>query len=269
MSEYSMDEVMTVATSTFIRDGYTVFIGTGLPMVAAYLAKATHAPGCALLFESGVLAPEPRSIAKAVGDPRLVSTARRVSGMGDSLLLLHGGRVDLGVLGCAQIDPFGNVNTTVIGPGGYFHPTTRLPGSGGANDIASTARHHAIVTRHTRRTFVERLDYLTTPGHLTGPGAREAAGLPGGGPVGVVTDLCVFGFDEATKEMVLRSLHPGVSLDDVRAATGFDVAVPRDLGRTPEPTAEQLSVLRTRIDPEGVYLKQPAARRAAEPQMER
>jgi glutaconate CoA-transferase subunit B len=249
---FSKDEIMTVATGRYISDGDTVFIGTGLPMVAAYLAKATHAPNAALMFESGVLDARPRSIAKAVGDPRLISTARRASGMVDSLLMLHGGRVDLGILGCAQVDRFGNINTTAIGS--YEKPSTRLPGSGGANDIASAARHHVIVTRHNRRTFVETVDYLTTPGYLTGPGARGAAGLPGGGPVGVITDLCVFGFDSQTCEMVLESLHPGVSLDAVRAATGFEVIESPGLGETTAPTAEELDILRNRIDPGGVYL---------------
>jgi glutaconate CoA-transferase subunit B len=249
---FSMDEVMTVATSRYITDGDTVFIGTGLPMVAAYFAKATHAPRSALLFESGVLDPRPKSIAKAVGDPRLISTARRVSGMLDSLLMLHGGRVDLGVLGCAQIDRYGNINTTAIGS--YNKPSTRLPGSGGANDIASMARHHVIVTRHNRRTFVENVDYLTTPGHLTGPRARQKAGLPGGGPIGVVTDMCVFGFDPDTCEMVLESLHPGVSRDDVRSATGFEVTESSNLRVTAAPTASDLDILRHRIDPEGVYI---------------
>lgn len=249
---FSMDEVMTIATSKYIGDGDTVFIGTGLPMVAAYLAKATHAPNCALLFESGVLDPQPKSIAKAVGDPRLVSTARRVSGMLDSLLMLHGGRVDLGVLGAAQIDAYGNINTTVIGS--YEKPSTRLPGSGGANDIASMARRHVIVTRHSRRTFVSSVDYLTTPGFLTGPGSRERAGLRGGGPVGVVTDLCVFGFAPDTCRMVVESVHPGVTLDDVRAATGFEVEASARLTPTAPPTPTELDLLRHQIDPEGVYL---------------
>jgi glutaconate CoA-transferase, subunit B len=251
---YSMDEIMTIATSKYMRDRDTLFIGTGLPMVAAYLAKATHAPSSALLFESGVLDPEPKRIAKAVGDPRLVSTARRVSGMVDSLLILHGGRVDLGVLGCAQVDRFGNINTTAVGPGGYASPSTRLPGSGGANDIASMAKNFVIVTRHNKRTFVEKLDYLTTPGFLTGPGARERAGLRGGGPVAVVTDKCVLEFDGETREMFLKSVHPGVSVDDVQQATGFQLVVPDDVPDTAAPTPEELHILRTRIDPEGVYL---------------
>jgi glutaconate CoA-transferase subunit B len=248
---------MTIATSKYFHDHDTVFIGTGLPMVAAYFAKATHAPSATLLFESGVLDPEPKSIAKAVGDPRLVSTARRVSGMLDSLLLLHGGRVDLGVLGCAQIDRFGNVNTTAIGD--YAKPSTRLPGSGGANDIASMAKRHVIVTRQTKRTFVEKVDYVTSPGFLAGPGAREKAGLPGQGPLGVVTDMAVFGFDGRTCEMTLETLHPGVTLDDVRTASGFDIAVAPSLRTTPPPTAADLEVLRG-IDPQGVYLKAASGR---------
>src|SRR4051812_30115167 len=144
--------MMTVATSRFIEDGWKAFIGTGLPMVAAYLAKATHAPDVTLMFESGVIAAEPRTIARAVGDPRLQSTARRVSGMLDGLLLLHGGNVDFGVLGGAQVDRFGNINSTAVGGQSYARPATRLGGSGGANDIASAAKEFLIVVRHSRRT---------------------------------------------------------------------------------------------------------------------
>jgi len=255
MAEVTRDEMMTVATSRFIQDGWVAFIGTGLPMVAAYLAKATHAPNVTLMFESGVLAPEPRTIARAVGDPRLQSTARRVTGMLDALLLLHGGNADFGVLGGAQVDRHGNINSTAVGGEGYSRPATRLGGSGGANDIASAAREFLIVARHTRRTFVERVDHLTTPGFITGPGAREAAGLRGRGPVGVVTDLGVFGFDEETKEMTAVSLHPGVAWDDVVAATGFEIPRPASLPTTPLPSAHELDLLRTTIDPAGVYLK--------------
>ncbi|KRC51987.1 hypothetical protein ASE16_02670 [Leifsonia sp. Root227] len=255
VSDFTRDEMMTVATSRFIRDGWNAFIGTGLPMVAAYLAKATHAPNATLMFESGVLAAEPRTIARAVGDPRLQSTARRVSGMLDALLLLQGGNVDFGVLGGAQVDRYGNINSTTIGGEGYSRPATRLGGSGGANDIASAAGEFLIVVRHTRRTFVERVDHLTTPGYITGPGAREAAGLRGRGPVGVVTDLGVFGFDDATKTMTTVSLHPGVDWDQVAAATGFELARPQSIPVTPAPSAEELHLLRDRIDPTGVYLK--------------
>lgn len=249
------DEMMTVATSRFIRDGWSAFIGTGLPMVAAYLAKATHAPNATLMFESGVLAPEPRSIARAVGDPRLQSTARRVSGMLDALLLLQGGNVDFGVLGGAQVDRFGNINSAAVGGEGYHRPATRLGGSGGANDIASAAGRFLIVVRHSRRTFVEKVDHLTTPGFLTGPGAREAAGLRGRGPVGVVTDLGVFGFDDTTKRMTAVSLHPGVEWQHVVDATGFALERPDRLVTTEPPSPEELRLLRTRIDPDGIYLK--------------
>lgn len=254
MSEFSMDELMAIATARYMNDGENLFIGTGLPMVAAYLAKATHAPDATLLFESGAQDPRPRSIAKAVGDPRLVSTARRVSGMLDSLMLLHGGRVDLGALGCAQIDRHGNINTTAIGPGGYRNPTVRLPGSGGANDIASLAKHFVVVTRHNSRTFVDRLDYVTSPGYLTGPGAREAAGLPGGGPLAVITDKAVFDFDPDSHAMRVASLHPGVDLEDVIATTGFPLVDNPGLRETETPDPRDLEILRTRIDPDGVYL---------------
>lgn len=252
---YSADEMMAVTTSTYMRDCDTLFIGTGLPMVAAFLAKAHHAPNARLLFESGVFDARPKAIAKAVGDPRLVSTARRVSDLLDALLILQGGRVDLGVIGCAQIDRFGNINTTAIGPKGYAHPTTRLPGSGGANDIASDAKHFLIVTRHDRRRFVERLDYRTTPGYLTGPGGREAAGLPGGGPIAVVTDKCVFEFNGATRAMFVKSIHPGVTVAEIIEATGFSLNIEPNTPQTPAPTAEQLRILRTEVDPDGVYLK--------------
>lgn len=255
-AQFTSDELMTVATSRFIGEGQNVFIGTGLPMVAAYLAKASHAPNATLMFESGVLAPEPRSIAKAVGDPRLQSTARRVSGMLDALLLLHGGNVDFGVLGGAQVDRYGNINSTAIGPGGYTKPSTRLGGSGGANDIASAAGSFLIVMRHTRRAFVERVDHVTSPGFLDGPGARERAGLRGSGPVGLVSDLGVFGFHPETKEMYIRSLHPFVTLDQVAEATGFELPPAPDMTETPPPTDEDLELLRTRIDPERFYLKE-------------
>lgn len=255
-ANFTSDELMTVATARFIENNKNVFIGTGLPMVAAYLAKATHAPNTTLMFESGVLAPEPRSIAKAVGDPRLQSTARRVSGMLDALLLLHGGNVDFGVLGGAQVDRYGNINSTAIGPGGYSKPSTRLGGSGGANDIASASRSFLIVMRHSRRAFVERVDHVTSPGFLDGPGGRERAGLRGSGPVGLVSDLGVFGFDAETKQMFIRSLHPYVTVEQVQEATGFELLPGPDMIETPPPSAEELELLRSSIDPEHFYLKE-------------
>jgi glutaconate CoA-transferase subunit B len=247
---------MAVATARFIQDRQRLFIGTGLPMIAAYLAKSTHAPQSVLVFESGVFDARPRELARGVGDPRLVVSAPYVSGMFDALMLLHGGRIDLGILGAAQVDPFGNINTTVIGE--YRHPKVRLPGSGGANDIASLAQAVLIVTRHEPRKFVARLDYVTTPGHLYGTTGREAAGLRGAGPIGVVTDLCVMTFAPATKRMVVESLHPGVTFEEVQDSTGFDLEPAPNFGTTIRPSAEEIELLRTVIDPAGIYVTKPS-----------
>lgn len=246
---------MAVCTSREIRDGQVVFIGTGLPMVGAYLAKATTAPHAVLMFESGIIDSSPSELARGVGDFRLLSAAHRSSDLFDTLTLLHGGHVDLGVLGCAQIDAFGNINTTVIGA--YEHPKVRLPGSGGANDIASLARDILIVARQDTRRFVKSLDYLTTPGYLDGPAGRSAAGLPGNGPRAVITDLAVLDFDEASRRMRVRTVHPGVTHADLRVNTGFELVIPTDTPMTRPPSERELDLLRTRIDPDGVYVKPP------------
>ncbi|MGQ9368323.1 CoA-transferase subunit beta [Azospirillum sp. ST 5-10] len=252
MPDISRDEYMAVAASLEIGDGETAFIGTGLPMVAAYLAKATHAPRVNLVFESGIIDPRPVELATGVGDYRLVHGSTKVAGTFYALSLLQQGKVDIGFLGTAEIDPYGNLNSTVIGP--YRSPSVRLPGSGGANDIASMARRFVVICRLGRRRFVERLNYLTTPGFLTGPGAREAAGLPGAGPVRVITDLGILGFDPDTKRMRIEQLFPGVAVDDVRREVAFEIGVSERLGEAPVPSAEQLRLLRTAIDPDGVYV---------------
>jgi glutaconate CoA-transferase, subunit B len=258
---FSPDEIMATCTSKLFADGEVCFIGTGLPMVAAYLAKATHAPNATLMFESGIIDSEPEDLARGVGDFRLVGAALRVSDLLDVLTLLHGGHVHLGMLGCAQIDPFGNINTTAIG--NYNRPTVRLPGSGGANDIASLAGRVVIVARLDKRRFVEKLDYVTTPGFLTGGAARKEAGLPGFGPVAVVTDLCVFGFREPDRHMCVRSIHPGVSAEDIRSRIGFEVEIEKGCPTTEAPTSAELRLLRERIDPHGMYVKSPNTRKAS------
>lgn len=252
---FSRDELMAVRTARFVQDGQTLFIGTGLPMVAAYLAKRTHAPRSLFVFESGIFDARPQELASGVGDPRLIVSAPYVSGMFDALMLLHGGRIDLGILGAAQIDPYGNINTTAIGD--YAHPSVRLPGSGGANDIASLAKAVVIVTRHEPRKFVERLDYMTTPGHLDGPGSRAVAGLPGHGPIGIVTDLCVLTFAATSKRMRVESVHPDVTLEEVRDNTGFDLETAPDFRTTAAPAEDDLHLLRTVIDPTGMYVAKP------------
>jgi glutaconate CoA-transferase subunit B len=245
-------ELMAAAAAREIRDGEVCFIGTGLPMVAAYLAKYTHAPNVVLVFESGTIDAQPRELAEAVGDFRLLSGAARWSGLYDALALLQRGFVDLGFLGAAEIDRFGNINTTVIGD--YRRPKLRLPGSGGANDIASMAHEFVTIVPHERRKLVERVQYVTTPGYLDGPGGRERAGLLGRGPRRVITDLAVLGFDPNTKTLRVESLHPGVTPEDVRANTGFDLPIPPGVPATPVPSAEEVHLIREAIDPDELYI---------------
>jgi glutaconate CoA-transferase subunit B len=246
------DELMAIAASREIRDGEVAFIGTGLPMVAGYLAKATHAPRTNLVFESGIIDPQPVDLATGVGDYRLLHGATQVAGTWYALSLLQQGKVDIGFLGTAEIDPYGNLNSTAIG--GYPKPKVRLPGSGGANDMASMAKRIVIICRHDKRRFVEKVQYVTTPGFLDGPGARERAGLPGGGPVRVITDRAILGFDEKTKRMRLEAIYPGGSVDDVVANTGFELLLAPRIEQVPPPTAEQLHLLRHVIDPTGIYI---------------
>jgi glutaconate CoA-transferase subunit B len=243
---------MAVAAAREIRDGDVAFIGTGLPMVAAYLAKATHAPSVKLVFESGIIDPRPRELASGVGDYKLAYGSPRIAGTGYALSLLQGGLIDVGFLGTAEIDRYGNLNSTAIGP--YRRPKVRLPGSGGANDIASMAGRFVTICRLDRRRFVEKLNYLTTPGFLTGPGAREAAGLPGAGPARVITDLAVLGFDPVTKLMRIEELFPGATVETVQERCGFALGVAGNLRPSEDPSPQQLALLRDVIDPQGVYI---------------
>ncbi len=248
---FTPDDVMAVAASREIRDGEVCLVGTGLPVVAAYLAQYTHAPSAVLIFESGIIGAQPVHLATGVGDFSLLKNCVKASGLYYALSLLQRGRIDLGFLGAAEIDQYGNLNSTVIGD--YRRPKVRLPGSGGANDIGSQAKRTVIIIPHERRKFPARLHYLTTPGHLSGPGARESAGLRPGGPSRVITNLAVLGFDEVTKRMRLESLHPGVSLQAVLDNTEFPLLIPDPVPPTTPPTPEQLALLR-RIDPAGVYI---------------
>jgi glutaconate CoA-transferase subunit B len=249
---FTRQELMAAAAAREFRDGDVCFIGTGLPMVAAYLAKYTHAPDAVLIFESGIVDARPRELATGVGDYRLLTGCAKAADLYYTLSLLQGGFVDLGFLGAAEIDPFGNINSTVIGD--YHRPKVRLPGSGGANDIASLADRVAVIVPHERRKLVARLAYLTTPGYLDGPGARQRAGLPGSGPTHVITDLAVLGFNPETRRLWVESLHPGVQLEQVQANTGFAIEAAPGLHTTPPPSAEQVRLLRQVIDPEGIYI---------------
>lgn len=250
---YSVVELMACAASRVLEDGKTVFVGTGLPLVAAALAQRTHAPNLLIVFEAGGLGPRVPTIPISVGDSRTVHRAIMANSMDYVMSLGQLGYIDYGLLGAAQIDMYGNINTTAIGP--YEKPRVRLPGSGGANDIGSICWRTVIMMQQDTRRFVEKVDFVTTPGYLTGPGARERAGLPANtGPYRVVTQLGVMGFDERTKRMKLLSTHPGVTIDRIRASTGFELLIPAEVTQTEPPTEEELRILRTEIDPAGIVI---------------
>lgn len=252
MTDYSPSEMMIVAAARALKGVRTVFVGVGLPNIACNLAQRTVAPELELVYESGVYGARPARLPLSIGDPALITGALSVCSMADLFgLYLQGGRLEVAFLGGAQIDRYGNLNTTVIGD--YARPRVRLPGSGGACEIAIHAHQIFIIMRLSRRSFVERLDFLTSPGHLSGSGERARLGMPGRGPQLVVTDQCIFRFDPETGEMVLVSLHPGVRLEEVRAEMGWDPRLSPDLGETEPPTPEELRLLREELDPLGVY----------------
>jgi glutaconate CoA-transferase subunit B len=242
-------ELMICCAARLLEDGRTAAVGTGVPCAAAMLAQRTHAPHLVILFEAGGVAPQLPTMPISVGDSRSFYRAAMATSMADMMETCQRGLVDYTFLGGAQIDAYGNLNSTHIG-GDYVRPKVRLPGSGGANDLASFCRRILVITNHDRRRFVAKLDFLTTPGYLTGPGAREAAGLPPGtGPYRVITDLAVLGYHDETKRMELHSLHPGVTLAQVRAATGFELGVREPLAVTESPTPAELLLLREEVDP--------------------
>lgn len=220
MAGYNAMELMISVAARLLDDGTTVGVGTGAPCAAAMLAQKRHAPNLFICFEAGGLAPQLPRMPISVGDSRTFHKGLMATSMGDILEACQRGMIDMTFLGGAQIDAYGNLNSTLIGD--HVKPTVRFPGSGGANDFASLCWRTMVMTPHDTRRFVEQLDFLTTPGYLSGPGSREAAGLPEDtGPYKVITDLAVLGFDRATKQMQVDSLHPGVSFDQVQQRTGF------------------------------------------------
>jgi len=246
--------MMIVAAARALVGVRTVFVGVGLPNSACNLARRTAAPDLELIYESGVYGARPARLPLSIGDPTLISGATSVCSMADLFgLYLQGGRVEVAFLGGAQIDRFGNLNTTVIGE--YAHPKVRLPGSGGACEIAINAHQVFVIMRLKRRAFVERLDFLTSTGHLGGSNGngRVALGLPGSGPQLVVTDGCVFRFDQVTGEMTLHSLHPGVELAEVQEEVGWELKVSPDMQETEPPAEQELRLLREKLDPQGLY----------------
>jgi glutaconate CoA-transferase, subunit B len=245
---YSAIELMVCCAARALEDGRTVAVGTGVPCAAAMLAQRTHSPNLVVLFEAGGVAPQLPTMPISVGDSRTFYRAVMATSMADVMQFAQRGQIDYTFLGGAQIDAYGNLNSTVVGD--YAKPKVRFPGSGGANDLASFCWRTLVVTQQNAKRFVERLDFVTTPGYLTGPGAREAAGLvPGAGPYRVITDLAVMGYAEDSKRMQVLSLHPGVTLDQVRAATGFRLEVAEALATTEPPGEVELRILREEVDP--------------------
>lgn len=250
--DYNPTQLLAYVAAGLLEDNSSVFVGTGLPMIASMLAQRTHAPNLLIIFEAGGIGPQVPVLPISVGDSRTFYRAVSASSMHDVMSASQSGYVDYGFLGAAQIDAYGNLNTTVIGE--WKRPTVRFPGSGGANDVGSLCWHTIIVMRQDPRRFVETLDFLTTPGYLDGPGARERAGLPAGtGPYRVITQLGLFDFEETTKRMRLLATHPGVSVADVQAATGFELLVPAEVQITEPPSREVLDVMRE-IDPTGMVI---------------
>jgi glutaconate CoA-transferase subunit B len=250
--EYTAGELMVAAAAREIRDGEVVFVGMRLPLLAFCLARATHAPAAVGLFENGVVRDSPAlEFLVTMSDGPNVAGALWCTEMREIMALLQAGRVDLGFIGGAQIDRYGNLNTSYVGPPGRV---TRLPGSGGGADIACLSRRHIVIMAHERRRFVERVDYVTSPGHGEGGDWRQRVGLPGGGPAAVITTLGLFRFDAATREMVLASAHPGVTVEAVRAQTGWPLAAAPVVAGTPPPSAAELAVIR-RFDPDGFWTR--------------
>ena len=251
---YSSSELMIINAARLLRDGDVVFVGVGQPNMACNLAKRTHAPSLTMIYEAGVIGAEPARLPRSIGDPTLVSGALSVVSMYDIFTLyLQRGNVDVGFLGGAQIDRYGNINATIVGTD-YEHPKVRLPGSGGAQEIAAWANRCYIMTPHQKRRFPEKVDFLTSAGYLDGSGGREKAGLRGKGPIGVVTDIGFMEPDE-TGELTLTALHPGKTVEMAKENTGWNLKVVAQLKTTEPITEHELKILREELDPSGTFLK--------------
>jgi glutaconate CoA-transferase, subunit B len=241
--DYSSDEMMTVSAARMLENGAICFVGIGLPSTAANLARLLHAPDAVLIYESGPIGAKPAVLPLSIGDGILAETADTVVSTPEIFRYwLQGGRVDVGFLGAAQLDRFANINTTVIGD--YRRPKVRLPGAGGAPEISSSAKEVLVIVKQSRRSFVEKLDFITSAGFLSGGDARERAGITGKGPVAVITDLCILRPDAETRELTVTSMHAGISREQIRLETGWEIRFSEDCSETIPPSEDELVALR-------------------------
>ncbi|HET8625468.1 MAG TPA: CoA-transferase [Gemmatimonadales bacterium] len=253
MSSYTPAEMMAATAAAELRDGEVVFVGIGLPNLACNLARAIHAPNLVLIYESGAVGAVPERLPVSIGDPALVTGSLMVCSMADVFqCFLQNGRIEVGFLGGAQVDRFGNINTTVIGS--YQKPSVRLPGSGGAAEIAIHARRTLVISRLNPRAFPAQVDFITSPGHVARGGTRRELGMPGAGPVKVITDKALLEAD-ADGELTLAALYPGVTVDEVRAGVGWPLRVRAQLDCVDPPSPDSLRLLREVLDPDRLYLK--------------
>jgi glutaconate CoA-transferase subunit B len=249
--DYNANELMVCQASRQLQDRDVVFVGIGLPNMACNLARRLHAPNLVLLYESGAVGATPERLPVSIGDPSLVTNSLSVCSMFDIFnYYLQRGLIDVGFLQGAQIDRFGNLNTTVVGD--YKKPKVRLPGSGGACEIAILAKKVFVIAPQTKRSFPEKIDFITSPGYVDGPESRRKLGMPGDGPVMVITNLACYGFQNG--EMILTSLHPGCTIEQVQENLGWKVQVAEKIQTTPPPTADELRIIREELDPNHLYI---------------
>lgn len=250
--DYTKNELMIAAAARELAGSRVAFVGVGLPNIVCNLAQRSVAPNLELVYEAGVFGARPARLPLSIGDPTIVTGASAVCSMSELFqLYLQRGLIDVGFLGAAQIDRFGNINTTVIGD--YAKPKVRLPGSGGAAEIALLCERILVITRLSKRAFPPRVDFITSPGHLEGGATRAKMNVRGLGPEAVITDLCILRFEATTKEMIVTSLHVGVTRDTIRENIGWDVLFADSLRETPPPSSEELRLIREELDPKGLY----------------
>lgn len=251
--DYTLQELLVVSAAREIKDNEVVFVGVGIPCLGALVAKLTHAPNVILAMEAGCIGPTPYRLMLGIGDNSCGENAICVTSLWRAFSDQQRGYFDLGMLGGAQVDKYGNLNSTAIFAGGdYNRPRTRLPGSGGANDIAVSAKRTLIMMNQQKRRFLEKVDYVTSPGYVDGPGSREKWGYPGGGPAVIISNMAIFRFDEKTKEAYLDSVHPKVTVDDVKNEVSWELKVSPNLKTTEPPTKQEVDMIRI-LDAEKIY----------------